>query len=331
MNHAGTPDRYSTAAFERQRALLARQWHLARVTGAAPPPESDDRWHAAKAGMQPILLRGAEAFSNVCTHRAAILVEAGPTAQLQCPYHGRRFGPDGRLTHAPGCPSLPRHEDLPRLAHARLGPWRMVRAAGGAALPATAHWTDGLPLDRLQFVGSTLYEVRAHWALWVENYLEGLHVPWVHPALRSTLDLGGYETRAEDRLGVQMGRVKEGPELPLAPTHPAGQRVGGLYLYLFPCTTLNFYAWGASVNVVEPLSAGLTRVHYAKWSWAADPAPGGPGGALDEVEREDDAIVERVARGVAALADRGGLLGSYVPGWEDGTRAFHNWLAKEGP
>ncbi|TMH07471.1 MAG: hypothetical protein E6H79_04690, partial [Betaproteobacteria bacterium] len=31
-----------------------------------------------------------------------------------------------------------------------------------------------------------------NWALYVENYLEGLHIPFVHPGLTKTLDLGNY-------------------------------------------------------------------------------------------------------------------------------------------
>ena len=33
------------------------------------------------------------------------------------------------------------------------------------------------------------YTVEAHWALYVENYLEGLHIPFVHPGLMQALDL----------------------------------------------------------------------------------------------------------------------------------------------
>lgn len=276
--------------------------------------------------MEPIVYRSNAAFPNVCTHRGAVLLER-PSPSLRCPYHGRQYGSDGTLRIAPGCPTLPRGEDLPLVAVETLGPWTFARITGERPLPNPARWLSGLPLETLRRdpTGDRVYTIEAHWALWVENYLEGLHVPFVHPGLRATLDLGGYRTKVEDQVIIQVGVSKDPPFLNLPEGHPAGDRVGGLYLYLFPCTALNVYAWGVSVNVIEPVSATRTNIHYERWTWRE--VEGGPGGALDDVEQEDDAIVERVARGIAALNARGGKLGSYVPGWEDGARAFHGWLA----
>ena len=46
--------------------------------------------------------------------------------------------------------------------------------------PSLAPALDGLPWDDLQLdpAASSQWEVRAHWALYVENYLEGLHIPF---------------------------------------------------------------------------------------------------------------------------------------------------------
>ncbi len=330
MNHPG-PRIYAPEAFAEQRRMLAGSWQLARATTAAAEPG----WIPATAGMEPVLLTTlageTRAFPNVCTHRGAILLEQ-PASTLRCPYHGRQFGPDGHLRVAPGCPALPFGEDLEPLGVDRLGPWTFVRCAGDAPFPDLSRWLDPASLAGLERdpAGDVTYTVRAHWALWVENYLEGLHVPYVHPGLRATLDLGAYRTHVEERerVVVQVGVAKQGPYLPLPAGHPAGPNVGGLYIFLFPGTCINVYAWGVSLNMVEPVSPTETRIHYQRWVAPADGRDvGGPGGALDDVEREDDTVVERVARGVAAVAARGGKLGSYVPTWEDGARAFHGWLS----
>src|SRR5690349_19545638 len=45
---------------------------------------------------------GIHCLSNVCTHRANLVVDAaGPCKVLRCRYHGRRFGLDGRFQHMP--------------------------------------------------------------------------------------------------------------------------------------------------------------------------------------------------------------------------------------
>lgn len=223
-------------------------------------------------------------------------------------------------------------EDLPAFAREDLGPFKFVRARGDRAFPTAARWLDGLPMHALRFVDRKVYPVGAHWALWVENYLEGLHVPFVHPGLRASLDLAGYITIIEDDLVIQIAPGRTGGRVPLPAAHPAraanGQDVAGLYLFLFPCTALNLYDWGVSVNSVEPVSATSTRIHYERWEWAHTATTGvGPGDALDDVELEDDAIVERVQAGVTALLATGGALGSYAPA-EAGARAFHRWLAE---
>ena len=37
------------------------------------------------------------------------------------------------------------------------------------------------------------YVINAHWALYVENFLEALHIPFVHPALSKVMDCASYE------------------------------------------------------------------------------------------------------------------------------------------
>ena len=38
------------------------------------------------------------------------------------------------------------------------------------------------------------YEIRANWALYVDNYLEGFHIPFVHNDLNKALDYDNYRT-----------------------------------------------------------------------------------------------------------------------------------------
>ena len=328
MQHPGTR-LYAPEAFFEQRRAFGADWQLARYT------PSDALWTPAEVGMDRVLLSEGRAYPNVCTHRAATLLDA-PSSTLRCPYHGRQFGPGGLLRVAPGCPAVPYGEDLEPLATHPLGPWTFVRSSGHRPFPQLSRWLDGIPLETLRRdpTGDRVYTIKAHWALWVENYLEGLHVPFVHPGLRSALDLSAYRSEIDDRVVVQIGVARQEPYVPLPSGHPAGAQVGGLYLYVYPCTALNIYAWGVSVNAIEPVSATETRIHYQRWVWPGTPPEvqtAGAGGALEDVELEDDDIVERVACGVAQAAAHTGRLGAYVPGWEDGAQAFHQWLTESKP
>jgi choline monooxygenase len=87
----------------------------------------------------------------------------------------------------------------------------------------------------------------------------------------------------------------------------------------------NVYPWGISVNVVVPLAVDRTRVTFLPFVWDESKREQGAGGGLDRVEREDEAIVEAVQRGVRSrLYDRG----RYSPARETGVHHFHRLLAE---
>ena len=60
----------------------------------------------------------------------------------------------------------------------------------------------------------------------------------------------------------------------------------------------NVYPWGMSVNVVQPLAIDRTRVSFLTYVWDESKLDRGAGAGLDRVEREDEAVVESVQRGV---------------------------------
>jgi choline monooxygenase len=277
-------------------------------------------------------------LSNVCTHRGALVCPAPARASgLTCPYHGRRFGLDGVFRSMPefegvaGFPSPA--DDLPRVP---FGAWgKLVFAA-----PAPGHELDGLlaPMrERLGFIDtgalvldparSRDYVVRANWALYVDNYLEGFHIPYVHAGLNAALDYGQYATELYGLSSLQLGIARnqgEGFEPPEgAADH--GRSVAAYYWWLFPNTMINAYPWGISVNIVRPLAPDRTRVSFI--SYVGDPArlEEGAGAALDRVEREDEAVIETVQRGLAGRLYR---RGRYSPSREVGVHHFHRLLAE---
>jgi choline monooxygenase len=116
------------------------------------------------------------------------------------------------------------------------------------------------------------------------------------------------------------------PAFDLPAGHPdEGQRIAAWYFWLFPNLMLNFYPWGLSLNVVQPLGPTRTRVLFR--SYVSDPnaLASAIGSDLHRVEMEDEEIVEATQRGVRSrLYDRG----RYSPRREQGTHHFHSLLAR---
>lgn len=265
-------------------------------------------------------------LSNVCTHRGATLVKTrrrGP--RVVCPYHGRCFGRDGVVQAAPGFAG--REGELPGLPAVpleRLGPLRFVRIADGVSLGPTGvralleTRSPGLPWDRLAACSGAAvdYDVPVHWALYVENYLEGLHIPFVHPSLDRAVGRDTYVVEAVDGGVLQTAQPRRG-----GVTLPGG--AAALYLWTFPNVMLNVYPWGLSLNVVMPRGVGACRVAFRTFVWDPTLQEQGAGAGLDAVEREDEAVVARVAQGVRArLYGRG----HYAVPAEVGVHHFHRLL-----
>jgi choline monooxygenase len=62
---------------------------------------------------------------------------------------------------------------------------------------------------------------------------------------------------------------------------------------------------------------------YRFYAWDPDGMQRGAGADLYTVEAEDDAVIERVARGVRSRMYRPGRL---APGQEDGVAALGDWV-----
>lgn len=277
-------------------------------------------------------------LSNVCTHRGNLVVnEACKLAQLRCRYHGRVFDLDGRFR------SMPEFKEVANFPTAAdnlfvfpirgWGSWLFTKIWPGddfmdyyGDMIQRLHW---LPLEKFVFRPelSREFMVKAHWALYCENYLEGFHIPFVHAGLNSVIDYGDYTTELFRYSVLQLGIGKEGEavfELPAtSPDH--GKRVAAYYFFVFPNTMFNFYPWGLSVNIVQPLSPTETRVSFLTYVADEDLYGRGAGSGLDIVEFEDEAVVEAVQKGVRS---RFYTSGRYSVTRERGTHHFHRLIAE---
>jgi len=275
------------------------------------------------------------ALSNVCTHRANVLVDAPCSlATIRCRYHGRRFALDGRMTHMPEFDEaldFPREKDhLREAAVATWGP--LVFAGMPDALPVDTRDVDDhlsfLPVAEAAFDPATSrdYEVGANWALYVDNYLEGFHIPFVHSSLNETLDFGAYETHLLARGVLQLGIAREGePCFDLPELHvDRGKRVAAFYFWLWPTTMINAYPWGLSINCVQPLAVDRTRVRFWSFVWDAGLRDRGAGSGLHRVELEDEQVVQSVQVGVRSRLYR---RGRYSPRREASVHHFHRMMS----
>jgi choline monooxygenase len=303
--------------YESQEKIFARIWQLVgttdEVSNLKPFNLLDTPIVLAKDGEK------LNCFSNVCTHRGAILVEENCHKNgIRCRYHGRRFDLQGKFLSMPefeetkNFPS--EKDDLPTIP---VGTWgNFIFASFNPISPLDeflAEMQKTVQLsDNLEFAGTKDYEVNAHWALYCENYLEGFHVPYVHQALNSVINYGTYTTETFRYSSLQTAFDDDG-------------NLAAHYFFIFPNLMFNFYPWGLSINIVKPINPSKTTVTYLTFVSDKAKAGIGAGGDLETVELEDQAIVESVQKGIRSrFYDKG----RYSPTREQGTHHFHRLICE---
>jgi len=294
---------------------------------------------------EPLLLTTEDGInircmSNVCTHRGNILAKHPEVCkQLVCRYHGRKFSLDGRFQFMPEFKEVinfpSEADDLPQL---KLANWnKMVFTSLDPFVPfkeliaemeARIAW---MPIDQFRFepIYSQDYLVNANWALYCDNYLEGFHIPYVHPGLNQQIDYQSYTTELFEWSVLQLGVAKGSDDIfDLPESSPDfGKQVAAYYFWVFPNMMFNFYPWGCSVNIVKPVNSKLTRVSFRTYIWKPEKFNQASASMLERVEREDEDIVEQVQRGTNSRLYKSGR---YSPTREQGVHHFHSLLHKLG-
>jgi choline monooxygenase len=331
------PDRL---ALERER-VFARSWQL---VGHVEQLQRPGDFFTTRLGNEPLLFTNdggtIRGFFNVCRHRAGpIAYGCGNAQRLVCRYHGWTYELSGQLlrtTEMEGAEDFdPKHIRLQPVAVHRFGP--LLFAALDPATPAFDEMFPGvsqhcapLGLERMGYVTTREYPVRANWKVYVDNFLEGYHIPLVHPALNREIDYRQYITEAGVRHTLQYAPVREGTS-----EHFKGENGDGraYYYWLFPNIMLNIYEGQLQTNVVIPVDVDHTIVRF---EWFAFPPLPDPQTDVrwnelaqfsETVQAEDAHICEAVQFNLRSRAYRSG---PYSPKRENGVRLFHKLMLGEG-
>jgi nitrite reductase/ring-hydroxylating ferredoxin subunit len=280
-----------------QKNVFARSWLFACHVSAVAASNS---WRAERLAGYPIVLvrDGAgvlRGFHNVCRHRAGPLTDGESGAcegELVCRYHGWRYALDGRLKRArefgPARDFDPREFSLFPL---RVETWRgLVFVALGEEAGAFADWAAPLDarLGDADWSGLDIALTRKHalacnWKTYVENYLEGYHVPLVHPGLDAEIDAAQYRVTMEGRVAIHE-----------APTRDANAVYDGLWAWLWPNLGFNVYARGLMLERMAPVGHRETRLEYLYLMPEGEGVAAATLAMSDAVTAEDKWIVERV-------------------------------------
>jgi choline monooxygenase len=287
---------------------------------------------ATTAGYPLIVVRTSKdikGYHNVCRHRAGPLFDeerGNCGAALTCRYHGWVYTLDGRLRSARDFGAAagfdPREYSL---FEVKVETWRgFVFVNIDLEAPALATLLSPLDkrlgkrdLSHLVHTDRRSHDIACNWKIYVENYLEGYHIPLVHPQLNAEVDAAKYEVTVDG--GVCFHH---------APTRNAGGVYDGLWAFVLPGLGVNVYEHGLMMERMVPLSVGGTRLIYDFYltaDAAADPVKRQSVISTSAiVTGEDKWICERVQANIDAGVYQAGVLS---PKHEAGVAWFQQFVA----
>ena len=237
-----------------------------------------------------LMVRGKDGqvrvFANTCRHRGALVAEgSGNCKAFRCPYHFWTYALDGSFNGAPDYKDLDGKaliDDtnkgefaLVELDSGTWGGFVFVRFKKGGQtleqhLGAFVETLASHRLEEMACARKVVYDMEANWKCFVENYIDGYHIPYVHKDSLSRWKTDGY-TQVTSRGQEFAVLVKhDGSQLllpfdsydgfPSMSQIDADKKRGTFFTTLKPGMMMTLGNDGALVFHSEPISAGKSRL-----------------------------------------------------------------------
>jgi choline monooxygenase len=229
----------------------------------------------------------------VCLHRAGpVAMGCGKRKSLQCPYHGWTYELDGSVRGTRGMEGAEAFDpEAMRLPEFRVDTWGpLVWVSLDPDVPALDAWladiaprSDRYRLEDLQYVGGREWYIPCNWKMYVDNYMEGYHIPFIHPGLNQALDPAIYTyalgTQSNEQYGAEphprgpgsrvasvLGSVQAFRQLkPPMDGLDEQERNGYFFHWLFPTNTFNFMPDGFLLFTIRPVDVEMTQCTFSWW------------------------------------------------------------------
>jgi choline monooxygenase len=174
--------------------------------------------------------------------------------------------------------------------------------------------------------------IDCNWKVYVDNYLEGYHIPIAHPGLMREIDYAQYRTDTFRYYSQQFAPIRAMKSDDSSERfYPPGTGLQeALYFWVFPNLMVNIYPDNVSTNLILPVSQEKTLTVFEWFFYDGDSSKMQERVKKavqfsDAVQQEDIGLCESVQRGLrSATYDRG----RYSVRRENGVHHFHMLLSE---
>lgn len=294
---------------------------------------------------EPLLLaRGVHGelhgFYNVCRHRAGPPAEGcGSRKLFRCGYHGWTYDLEGKLISAPEFEKAQEFDPAAfALTPVRAEEWFnlvFVNFDPGApplrqSLGQMTSQAERFPFAGMKRFERRTYDMKCNWKTYVDNYLEGYHLPSVHPGLNRELDYNAYTVEPYPRHVRQFSPIRGAQPGDSTPRRyqEAREDLTTDYFWTFPNWMLNCYPDNVSLNIILPIGPEHTLAIFEFYLLEKDLGSAAARASVDfshQVQLEDVAICETVQKNLHSSSYQ---RGRYSVKQEKGVHAFHRMYAE---
>jgi len=318
-----------------KKNIFSKSWHL---LGSVDQVSNKGDYIIRRINEQPIILikdkvGRINVFYNICQHRGCVLLEGdGNSQQIKCGYHGWVYELNGKLKAARGFDKENLDFEQLNLKSIEHYVWMnqiFIKLQSDCNnLPKTLKEIETIispiKFDNYSFHLRKSYTIKCNWKVYMDNYLEGFHIPLVHPKLNSVIDYKSYSTEIFDEFSLQWCHINSDS----SPYKKKSRISKAYYFTLFPNILLNIAPGRLQTNIIEPITTSSCNVFFDYYfeneedlnSIQKDIS------FSEDIQNEDINICERIQLG---LESDGFDRGVFSKKYENGVSHFQSYINKK--
>ena len=315
--------------------IFSKSWHL--LGSIDQIPDKGD-YLIKTINEQPIVVikdkvGEINVFYNVCQHRGCVLLEKdGNSKQIKCGYHGWVYELNGKLKATRGFDKEDLDFEKLNLKSIEHYIWMnqiFVKLQSDCNnLPKTLKEIENIispiKFDNYLFHLRKSYKIKCNWKVYMDNYLEGFHIPLVHPKLNNVIDYKSYSTEIFDNFSLQWCHINA-ESSPYKKTDDASK---AYYFTLFPNILFNIAPGRLQTNIIEPIDASSCNVYFDYYFETEEDLESIQEDISfsEKIQNEDINICERIQIG---LESDGFDHGIFSKKYETGVSHFQSYIEKK--
>tara|TARA_S200000501_G_scaffold8750_1_gene7790 strand:- start:1354 stop:2382 length:1029 start_codon:yes stop_codon:yes gene_type:complete len=269
-------------------------------------------------------------FYNICSHRGGSIKEENRcVSYLQCTYHGWIYNLNGELKKTRGFNSSQLNFNDLKLKEIYSRVWKGLLFINFSSTTDIFEKTfnkiekviSPYNIDNFIFYKRISYDIKCNWKVYLDNYLEGLHIPIVHPKLNQVLNYKSYKTEIFNNFSVQSGKIANQNSPYLSNSNSCAY-----YVAIYPNFLFNLAPGRLQTNIIEPVNEKECIVHFDYYFDSIEKSIINEDITFsDKVQKEDIFICEKIQKNLSSRGfDKGILSGDH----ELGVKHFQAFVRK---